>query len=123
VSGVDDLDWLEIHEAMVGVTTDERGTGRAAMAGAAYQVAGKTGTAQVVGFAQDAARPGLEELEERRRDNGLFIGYAPAENPEIAIAVIVENNGGGGTTAAPVARKVFDAWFGTAEEVIELASN
>lgn len=123
VSGVDELAWLEIHEAMVGVTTDERGTGRAAMSGATYSVAGKTGTAQVVGLAQDEAQPALEEVEERRRDNGLFIGYAPAENPEVAIAVIVENNGGGGTTAAPIARKVFDAWFGTAEEVIELASN
>jgi len=123
VSGVDEADWQEIHAAMVGVTTDERGTGRAAMDGALYSVAGKTGTAQVVGLAQDAAQPNLEDVEERQRDNGLFIGYAPAENPEVAIAVIVENNGGGGSTAAPVARKVLDAWFGTEEQVFELAAN
>ena len=123
VSGVEEPDWQEIHAALVGVTHDERGTGRTAMDGTAYSVAGKTGTAQVVGLAQDATQPDLEEIEERRRDNGLFIGYAPAENPEIAIAVIVENNGGGGSTAAPVARKVLDAWFGTEEQVIELAAN
>jgi penicillin-binding protein 2 len=122
VAGIDEADWQAIHEALVGVTVDARGTGRTAMDGATYSVAGKTGTAQVVGIEQDA-RYNAEELEERQRDNGLFIGYAPAENPEIAIAVVVENNGGGGSTAAPVARKVFDAWFGVAEEVIELASN
>ena len=122
VPGVEAADWQEIHEALVGVTTDARGTGRTAMDGATYSVAGKTGTAQVVGVAQDA-RYNAEELEERERDNGLFIGYAPAGNPEIAIAVVVENNGGGGATAAPVARKVFDAWFGNGEQIVELAAN
>ena len=122
IAGIEAADWLEIHEAMLGVTVDERGTGHAAMDGASYLVAGKTGTAQVVGVAQDE-RYDAEELAERLRDNGLFIGYAPADNPEIAIAVIVQNNGGGGSTAAPVARKVLDAYFGTGEVVVELASN
>jgi penicillin-binding protein 2 len=122
IAGIEADDWLAIHGAMVGVTVDERGTGRAAMDGATYSVAGKTGTAQVIGVAQNA-RYDAEELEERLRDNGLFIGYAPAENPELAIAVVVENNGGGGATAAPIARKVFDAWFTTEEQIVELASN
>jgi penicillin-binding protein 2 len=122
VAGIDPTDWLVIHDAMVGVTTEERGTGRGAMNGTTYTVAGKTGTAQVVGVEQ-GERYNAEEMDERKRDNGLFIGYAPADYPEIAIAVVVENNGGGGSTAAPVARKVLDAWFGTEEQVIELASN
>jgi penicillin-binding protein 2 len=119
VADVDELHWQAIHAAMLGVVTEARGTARGAMEGASYTVAGKTGTAQVVGVAQDALYD-AEELAERLRDNGLFIGYAPAENPEVAIAVIVENNGGGGSTAAPIARKVLDAYFGTGEYVAEL---
>jgi penicillin-binding protein 2 len=73
-------------------------------------VAGKTGTAQVVGIAQnekyDAAK-----LAERQRDHGLFVAFAPVDNPQIAVAVIVENGNSGSGAAAPVARKVLDAWL------------
>lgn len=111
--------WQEIHDAMLGVTTEARGTGRTALGDTGYTVAGKTGTAQVIGVAQ-GEHYDSEELEERYRDNGLFIAFAPAENPEIAIAVVVENQGGGGSTAAPVARKVLDAYFGNREYVAQL---
>ncbi len=81
------------------------------MAGAPpIDMAGKTGTAQVFSLAEDEEYD-EEEIRERLRDHALFVGFAPAENPEIAVAVIVENGGGGSGTAAPVARALFDAWL------------
>lgn len=73
-------------------------------------MAGKTGTAQVVGIKQ-GEKYDAEALAERLRDHALFIGFAPYENPTIAVAVIVENGGGGSRTAAPVARAAFDYWI------------
>jgi penicillin-binding protein 2 len=121
LADVDPEHWQIIHDALYGVTTEPRGTGLSSMGDAWYSVGGKTGTAQVVGVGQDEEYD-AEAIEERYRDNGLFIAYAPAENPEIAIAVVVENNGGGGSTAAPVARKVLDAYFGTEDYVAQLVS-
>ena len=80
------------------------------MLGTPYQVAGKTGTAQVFSLAQEEEYD-AEEIDERLRDHGLFLAYAPADNPRIAVAVIVENGGGGSSVAAPVARKLLDAYF------------
>ena len=71
---------------------------------------GKTGTAQVIGIAQDE-RYREEEIDERHRDHGLFVAFAPAEAPRIALGVVVENGGGGARAAAPVARLVLDAYF------------
>jgi penicillin-binding protein 2 len=113
--------WQIIHDAMLGVTTEPRGTGHSSMQGTTYTVAGKTGTAQVVAVAQDE-KYDAESLDEQYRDNGLFVAYAPFDNPEIAIAVVVENNGGGSRTAAPVARQVLDAYFGNEEYVAELVA-
>jgi penicillin-binding protein 2 len=121
VAGVDPAHWHEIQDAMLSVTTHPRGTGHSSMDGTFYSVAGKTGTAQERSVAQDE-RVDADATEERYRDNGLFIAYAPAEAPTIAIAVVVENNGGGGRTAAPVARQVLDAYFGTEEYVAKLTS-
>ncbi|MGD8340165.1 MAG: penicillin-binding protein 2 [Gammaproteobacteria bacterium] len=118
IADVDPLHWQEIREAMLGVTTEPRGTGFSSMGGTSFTIAGKTGTAQVVGVAQDEEYD-AEALEERYRDNGLFIAYAPVDNPEIAIAVVVENNGGGSRTAAPVARQVLDTYFGAEEYVAQ----
>ena len=98
-----------VHEALVGVTTEARGTGRGAMSGTSYRVAGKTGTAQVFTVAQDEEYD-EELLDERRRDHRWFLAYAPAEAPTIAVAVIVEN-GGSTIPAVPVARAVLDAYF------------
>ncbi|MDP2833184.1 MAG: penicillin-binding protein 2 [Pseudomonadota bacterium] len=98
-----------VKEAMVEVTLPG-GTASAAGANAPYQFAGKTGTAQVVGIRQgekyDASR-----ISARNRDHALFIAFAPADNPKIVVAVMVENGGHGGSTAAPVARKVIDYWL------------
>jgi penicillin-binding protein 2 len=122
---LDDVDaehWQIIHDAMLGVTVEARGTGHSAMLGTTYSVAGKTGTAQVVGVAQNSVYD-ADALEEEYRDNGLFIAFAPADKPEIAIAVVVENHGGGGSTAAPVARKVLDAYFGSEDYVAQLVTH
>jgi penicillin-binding protein 2 len=113
--------WQVIHDALLGVTTEARGTGFRSMEGTTYTVAGKTGTAQVVGVAQDEEYD-EEALDEQFRDNGLFVAYAPVEDPRIAIAVVVENRGGGSRTAAPVARRILDAYFGTEEYVAELVT-
>lgn len=98
-----------VKRAMIAVT-QPGGTAVAASAGASYQIAGKTGTAQVVGMKQgekyDASR-----LQERHRDHGWFIAFAPAEQPKIAVAILVENAGHGGGTAGPIARKVFDYYL------------
>jgi penicillin-binding protein 2 len=88
------------------------------MRGTSYTVAGKTGTSQERGIAQDE-KYDAALIEERDRDNGLFIAYAPADYPTIAIAVLVENNGGGSTTAAPIARMVLDAYFDSNEYVAQ----
>jgi penicillin-binding protein 2 len=102
--------WQILHDAMVGVTAAPRGSARGPMQGTPYAVAGKTGTAQVIGIAQDA-RYREDEIDERLRDHGLFVAFAPAEAPRVALGIVVENGGGGSRAAAPVARKVFDAFF------------
>lgn len=86
------------------------GTASAAAAGAPYTIAGKTGTAQVVGIRQ-GARYDAGSLSLKNRDHALFIAYAPAEKPTIVVAVMVENGGHGGSTAAPIARAVFDYYL------------
>ncbi len=83
------------------------GTAWRAAVGAGYQIAGKTGTAQVIGM--KAGEKYNEKLvKERFRDHALFIAYAPADDPKIALALLVENGGHGGSIAAPIAREVFD---------------
>lgn len=113
---LDDADWQRIHDAMLGVTEDIGGSAREVMAGTAYRVAGKTGTVQVYSLAQDEEYD-EENLEERLRDHGLFLAYAPAEAPSISLAVVVENRGGGSRTAAPIARQILDVYFTEAEYV------
>lgn len=98
-----------VREAMVDVTRPG-GTASAASAGTPYLFAGKTGTAQVVGIKQNE-RYDERRVAARHRDHALFIAYAPADDPKIVIAVMVENGGHGGSTAAPIARKVADYWL------------
>ncbi len=86
------------------------GTAARSAAGAPYTIAGKTGTAQVVGIKQ-GARYDAGRLAREHRDHALFIAYAPAENPTIVVAVMVENGGSGSGTAAPIARAVFDYYL------------
>ncbi|MEX0731033.1 MAG: penicillin-binding protein 2 [Aquisalimonadaceae bacterium] len=105
-----DDNWEKVVESMVAVVHSTRGTARSAGEGAAYQIAGKTGTAQVFSLAADQEYD-EEEIEHRLRDHALFNAFAPARDPRIAVAVIVENGGSGGAVAAPMARKVMDAFM------------
>jgi penicillin-binding protein 2 len=98
-----------VRDAMVDVTRPG-GTAAAAGAGAQYKFAGKTGTAQVVAMKQNEKYDERRVLE-RHRDHALFIAYAPADAPTIALAVLVENGGHGGATAAPIARAVMDFYL------------
>lgn len=102
--------WDITFEAMAEVMHGTRGTARKAAEGSPYRMAGKSGTAQVVGIAQ-GAKYDSEALAERHRDHALFVAFAPYEDPQIAVAVIVENGEGGSSQAAPVARKVMDAYL------------
>lgn len=86
------------------------GTARSVFQGAPYSVAGKTGTAQVVTIAQED-KYDEKKLARRHHDHALFIAFAPVKNPEIALAVLVENGGFGAKAAAPVAREVIDYWL------------
>lgn len=88
--------WDTLHEVLRAPITHSRGTARTVMSGFPHSIAGKTGTWEVPGNVS----------------NGLFVGFAPVENPEILVAVVVERGGGGSSAAAPIARKVFDAYFG-----------
>ena len=100
--------WDAVFDGMAEVMHGLRGTARAAGADADYRMAGKSGTAQVVGIAQ-GEKYDSEALKERHRDHALFVAFAPLEDPQIAVAVIVENAEGGSSQAGPVARKMMDA--------------
>ena len=97
-----------IRDAMVGVNIE--GTGTAAFRGAGYTSAGKTGTAQVIQIKKNE-KYDASKIDERHRDHALYMAFAPAENPQIALALVVENSGFGGANAAPIARRVFDFWL------------
>ncbi len=94
-----------IQKALAGVTTE--GTSARAFAGAGYQSAGKTGTAQAVTIGQKE-KYDARKIEEHQRDHALYMAFAPLEAPQIALAVVVENAGFGAEHAAPIARRVFD---------------
>jgi penicillin-binding protein 2 len=104
-----DAHWDSIHAAMHDVVHGARGSARKISEGIQYEMAGKTGTAQVIGIAQNAIYK-EDEVAERHRNHGLFIAFAPYESPTIAVSVIVEN-GGGSSAAYPIARKVIDTWL------------
>ena len=102
--------WDVTVKAMEDVVHGPRGTAKAINKDLSYHIAGKTGTAQVVGIAQNATYD-ASKLDKRQRDHALFVAFAPVEDPRIAVAVMVENGEHGSTTAAPVARKVMDAFL------------
>jgi len=97
-----------VRRAMVGVA--QEGTSSRVFAGAGYVSGGKTGTAQAVSLGKNEKYSAIR-MEERKRDHGLYIAFAPADDPKIALALIVENAGFGTTAAAPIARRVFDYWL------------
>jgi penicillin-binding protein 2 len=94
-----------VRQAMVGVT--QEGTSTRVFAGAVYLSGGKTGTAQAVSLGKNE-KYNAARMDEHRRDHSLYIAFAPAEDPQFAIALIVENAGFGSTSAAPIARRAFD---------------
>jgi penicillin-binding protein 2 len=105
----DPASWDVIIGGMVGVTSPG-GTAWRSQSGAPYQMAGKTGTAQVFSVGQNE-KYREADVAERLRDHALFIAFAPADAPKLAVAVLVENGRSGSGTAAPIARKVFDAYL------------
>jgi len=108
IDNVSDAAWDLMLRGMMGAAT--YGTAAAISKGASYSIAGKTGTAQVFTVGQ-TEKYVEKNVAERLRDHAWFIAFAPAEAPRIAIAVLVENGGFGATAAAPIARKVMDAYL------------
>ncbi len=102
--------WDMVINSMIDVVHGARGTARAIGKDSPYRIAGKTGTAQVFGLKEEE-KYDAAAIEEKLRDHALFIAFAPADAPRIAVAVIVENGGSGGAVAAPIARKILDAFF------------
>lgn len=109
-------DWEYVINAMEDVVHDSDGTASRIRAGLDYRMAGKTGTSQV--FSLEGEEYDEDEIAERMRDHALFVAFAPADDPEIAVSVLVENGGSGSATAAPVARQVMDAWINGFPEVL-----
>ncbi|MBT3347681.1 MAG: penicillin-binding protein 2 [Thiotrichales bacterium] len=106
----DRANWDSVHEAMRKVVHSRRGTARKLGRKSKYTIAGKTGTAQVYTVKQ-GDRYDEESLPEHLKDHALFVAFAPKNDPEIAIAVIIENGGHGGSVAAPIAKQVMDRYL------------
>jgi penicillin-binding protein 2 len=99
-----------LNSALWGVVNEPGGTGHAAKL-SGIEVCGKTGTSQVLGLPENEKARRMKKIGAFYKDHALFVCYAPLKNPEIAVAVILENAGGGGAVAAPVARKILTAYF------------
>lgn len=102
--------WESARNGMESVVHGARGTARKIGENSPYRIAGKSGTAQVVAIKQ-GEKYDRDKVQERHRDHALFIAYAPADKPQIAVAVMVENGESGSGVAAPVAKKVLDGWL------------
>ncbi len=105
-----DPEHIDLVKRAMFAVTQPGGTAAGAASGAGYHIAGKTGTAQVIGIKQGATY-NESQVAERHRDHAWFIAFAPVEAPKIALVVLVENGGHGGSTAAPIARKVMDYYL------------
>lgn len=110
----DPSNWAKVNHGMQQVVHGARGTARVAGVGAQYLIAGKSGTAQVVAIKQ-GEKYDRSKVQERHRDHALFVGFAPANNPQITVSVMIENGEAGSRVASPVVRKVMDAWLLDAE--------
>ncbi|WP_286233145.1 penicillin-binding protein 2 [Thalassotalea sediminis] len=108
-----DKNWDYVLDGMHNTVQHKGATGYRAFIGHKYDAAGKTGSAQTANLAQDE-KYDATTTEENQRDNAMFVAFAPYENPEIVVAVAIENvaEGGGATNAAPVARQILDQYFG-----------
>jgi len=114
-----DEQWSVVYDGMLGAVYGPGGTAYAVGVGSKYKIAGKTGTAQVIAIKQNE-KYHAKDVSERNRDHAWFIAFAPADDPKIAVSVLVENGGFGAAAAAPIARKVLDSYLladdGTAEK-------
>ncbi|MDD5171007.1 MAG: penicillin-binding transpeptidase domain-containing protein, partial [Syntrophales bacterium] len=111
-----------INSGLWGVVNEGGGTG-AAVRRPEADVAGKTGTAQVVGLPSEDKARRMKIVSARFRDHALFVCFAPFDDPEIVVAVVMENAGHGGSAAGPVARKVIDAYFRNKKEGLKKPVN
>lgn len=110
IKKVNNRHWQAVIDGMINVVHSDRGTARRLDHGQPYQIGGKTGTAQVAGIKQ-GAKYNEDETPKHLRDHALFIAFAPADDPTIAVAVIVEHGGHGGSVAAPIAGAVIDHYL------------
>ena len=107
--------WNTVIGGMHDVMQSVRGTAWAVGGNAPYQMAGKSGTAQVYSIAQEDEY-NEDEIDERLRDHALFISFAPLDNPRIAVAVVIENGSSGSRVAAPIARAIMDEYLGYSDD-------
>ena len=113
---VSESHWNYVHQSMEDVVHGSKGTARGISKGLNYSIAGKTGTVQVINIKQEE-KYDAEATAKRNRDHALFIAFAPRVNPKIAVAIVIENAGSGSSQAAPVARKIIDAYMDFYPEV------
>ena len=122
VKEIDPKYWDYIHDSMKGVVHSARGTATSINRGLTYTMAGKTGTAQVVSISADDAYD-KSKLNKRQWDHALFIAFAPFDDPQIAVGLIVENGEHGSSTAAPIARSVIDAYLQTNSKISSIPND
>jgi penicillin-binding protein 2 len=101
--------WQDVVQGMLDVVEGPRGTARRIRTDA-YRIAGKTGTAQVFTVGQSEEYD-EDKIDKKLRDHALFIAFAPADDPRIAVGVLIENGGHGGAVAAPIARRIMDVYL------------
>ncbi|MFV0543036.1 MAG: penicillin-binding protein 2 [Marinicella pacifica] len=107
---IDAADWQLVHDGMVAVVNAPNGTGRA-IRSEDYLIAGKSGTSQVYGKSEEDIYKKSEDLPKELRNHALFIAFAPADKPQIAVVVVAEHGSSGSKAAAPIAKKIIDAYL------------
>ena len=122
IKEIDPKYWDYIHDSMKGVVHSARGTATSINRGLTYTMAGKTGTAQVVSISADEDYD-KSKLNKRQWDHALFIAFAPFDDPQIAIGLIVENGEHGSSSAAPIARSVIDAYLQTNSKISSIPND
>ena len=122
IKEIDPKYWDYIHDSMRGVVHSARGTATSINRGLTYTMAGKTGTAQVVSISADEDYD-KSKLNKRQWDHALFIAFAPFDDPQIAVGLIVENGEHGSSAAAPIARSVIDAYLQTNSKISSIPND
>ena len=122
IKEIDPKYWDYIHDSMKGVVHSARGTATSINRGLTYTMAGKTGTAQVVSISADEDYD-KSKLIKRQWDHALFIAFAPFDDPQIAVGLIVENGEHGSSAAAPIARSVIDAYLQTNSKISSIPND